>query len=153
MFMFSALVVIATLSYVAYLVVYREKFRAFAQFPTPKKHFILGNSLEMMGVDNTSLLKRLQRWEKNLGEVFLFTIHPFDDGIVFISDPVIAETVSLHQPDRTRVSIYKSVARWIGHRGFFMAPTELSKMYMKPIYHQFHPKYYDRVKPGASDIH
>lgn len=106
---------------------------------------LIHNCLALAGLNMSALLRKLIEWQQEIGEVFLITAHPFDSGAVVVSDPVIAEAVSFHQPDRTRTFIYKSLSRWIGTEGFFLAPTERSKVLLKPIWKAFNLKNLDKV--------
>lgn len=145
MFALIACVVIVLMVWILLHVKHRKRNLAFSKFPTPKKNFLIHNCLQMVGVNNARIIKRIEKWEQQLGEVFLFTIHPFDCGTIFISNPEIAEAVSLHQPDRTRSILYKSVGRWIGKDGFFLSTCEVSKKLLKPLLYNFNPKFHEKV--------
>jgi len=140
-----AVTVIVIMLYVFFKIKYRARNSAFAKFPTPRKRFLLHNSLEMVGLDFVGFFKTFEKFHRELGDVFLLTIHPFDCGTIFINDPVIAEVVSFHQPDRSRSIGYKALGRLIGSDGYFLTSGDKLKSRSKPIKHVVHSRFYEKV--------
>lgn len=151
MFAPLAYLLVALLSYLLFYVTYRRRNSAFATFPTLKKHFMVHNIFSVLPLTLENLLVKMSKWQTKLGEVFLITVHPFHCGIAFVNDPVIAEAVSLHQPDRSRTLVYSTLAPWIGD-GFFLSPLEKSKKLLKPLWVAFNAKNHPRVSEIEGQI-
>jgi hypothetical protein len=151
MFTLIACLVVALLGYFLYNFAYRDKIAAFATFPTLERFFLLHNTLSLLSITPESLFDTLENWQRMLGEVFLITINPFHCGFVLVNDPVVAEAVSLHQPDRSRSFLYLPLAEWIGD-GFFLSRSEKSKKLMKPLWLAFNPKNHDRVRTNIKNF-
>ena len=145
MFAFVACSAIFLLAYVLHHVTFRRRNAAFATLPTKDKYFIMHNSMSLFDVTMTNFIDKVEEWQSKLGEVFLVSLHPFHCGVVHVNDPVVAEAVSLHQPDRSRAFVYKILSQWIG-RGFFLSSLERSKKLQKPLWLAFNPKNYHKVR-------
>jgi hypothetical protein len=145
MFAFCACFVIVMMLYVLYQIKYRKRNEAFATFPTMKKRLLIHNSLEIAGLSLSAIMKKVEVWQRELGEVFLITTNPFDCGTIIVNDPVIAEAVSFHRPDRSNAILYKSTTRWIGKDGFFFAPPKLAAALQKPLWNALSPKNLEKV--------
>lgn len=145
MFLLFALSVTVLILHFLYNFKYGERNAAFAKFPTPKKKDLFRNSINTKTWTLTGIFQKIEQWHDDLGDIFLLTTHPFDCGTIFVSDPEVAEALSLHQPDRSRAISYKSLGRWIGHDGYFLSGGEQLKSRSKPIRHFFNPKFHEKV--------
>lgn len=145
MFLTVALISLALVSLI-YQLKYNRRNVLLSKIPSPKKKVFSHNALEFYGLNAEEIFDKLLLLHRDLGDVFHVTFHPFDDGIVVIADPDIAETLSNHQPDRSRSIIYKALSRWIGTAGFFLSPEPKLRALMKPINRLFHPKFIERVR-------
>lgn len=146
MLVFSVLSAIMLFLLLLYQVVHSRRNLLFSKIPSPKKRFLLHNTLDLLAVNLEDLFKKFEQWHDELGQIYHLTLHPFDCGIFFIGDAKIAEALSLHQPDRSRALAYISVSRWIGADGFLLSSGNQMKNRMKPILNIFTPKSYQRVR-------
>lgn len=142
MWIFGVLLIL----FLLYQIKFGRRMALLSKFPSPKKKFLFHNTLEVLNLNLEEIFQKFQAWHKDLGDIFHITLHPFDCGIIMVTDPKIAEAVSLHQPDRSRSIFYESVARWIGTDGFFLLEEQRCKKRMKPISAKLGPKFYERVK-------
>jgi hypothetical protein len=129
------IIVILALCILLILMLYEVKFSirdaAWSTIPKPKQVFLLNNSLDLLGLNSQEILTRLVDWHRQLGEVFMFIKHPFDCGTVVVSDPLIAEALSYHQPDRSRSFAYDFLSRWIGKDTLFLGSGARLKQKLK----------------------
>lgn len=144
-----SVLVIAPLLFILYQAKYGRRNKLYSKIPSPKKKFLLHNALEMLNLSLKGIFEKFHSWHNDLGDVFHITLNAFDCGIVFIVDPKIAEAVSLHQPDRSRSILYRSLSRWIGDDGFFLSEEKRLKNRMKSINAVFNPKFHERVSTRA----
>jgi hypothetical protein len=129
--------------------IYKVKFsrRDFARstFPQPRSLPLLHNSLEFIGIKSDEIMTKFMQWHDELGEVFLFVKSPFDCGTVMVSDPVIAEVLSFHQPDRSRSSAYSFLSKWIGKDTIFLGSGNRLKQKQRIGLAMLNQKYFPRV--------
>jgi hypothetical protein len=128
---------------------YKRKFgerdAAFVGFPTPNKRFLLHNMLEFFDPSLPEILMKFKKWQDELGDIYLLTLHPLDTGCVIIADHKIGETISFHQPNRFNTQTYKPLSRWVGDNGYLMSGGNRWKTLMKPVLNVYHPKNIERV--------
>lgn len=86
---------------------YSRRFELLAKIPSPKKRFLLHNVLEFWDVGLEKVFKNFEKWQKEYGDVFHFTLYPLDAGTFIVCDVKIAEALSLHKPDRSRSKNYE----------------------------------------------
>jgi hypothetical protein len=122
-------------------------------FPRPQGVPFLHNSLKLLGDRSKDMLGTLTQWRDELGEVFLITRHPFDCGFIVVSDPVVAEAISFHQPDRTRCVGYKALCPWIGENQSFLASGERLKQKIKLPRNALKPKMISSVSLSPCFLH
>lgn len=144
MSLLSALIIIPVL-YLLYQWKYGRRIELFSRIPSPKKKFLIGNSMDFIGKTMEDYFEQFQNWHRDLGEVFHMTFHPFSCGFIFVTDPKIAEAVSVHQPDRSRCLFYQSLSRWIGLDGFFLLPDTKAKIRLKHVANVYNPKFYEKA--------
>lgn len=137
--------VILLLLIVVYQVQYRKRNNLLAKIPSSRKKFLIHNTLELFGLTTDQLLVKFSDWHQELGDIFQFTLHPFDDGAIIVTDTKIAETLSWHQPDRTNSMLYKSLARWIGKNGLVLTSGKVQKNWMKIASTALHPSLFKKV--------
>jgi cytochrome P450 len=142
---FCALLIIAL-----FLLFRIKKYSLISQIPSSKKKFLLHNTFELLGLERCELFKKLESLHADLGDIFHLTFHPFDCGTIFIADYEIAKALSLHQPDRSRSSLYKSLSRWIGSNGLFLASGHQQKSRLKFVLFLLGPKFYPKYKKIAN---
>jgi hypothetical protein len=116
-----------------------------SKIPSPKKIWLFHNTFEIVGLKKCELFKKLETLKTSFGDVFHLTFHPFDCGTIFVTDYETLKVLSLHQPDRTRSVYYKSISRWVGLNGLFLAGGNHQKSRLKFIVFllgsKFHHKY------------
>jgi hypothetical protein len=126
---------IAALTSVFLFVLCKVKFSrrdaAFATFPRPPRIPFFHNLFLVLGEAARNPLETASRVQSELGEVFLITSSIIDSGIVIVADPVVAEAVLLHQPERSRSLFYESIAQWIGKDGYFLSPEKREQKKIK----------------------
>lgn len=147
------ILLIGLLVFVLYRVKYSRRDKLYAKIPSPRKAFLLHNTPAIYRLSTDELFRTLHKWHSELGDVFHITLHKFDDGLIFVSDPKIAEVLSTHQPERSKALLYKPLSRWIGRNGFFLSKGEMLKNKMKIIANVFNVKMYERVSsavPGST---
>jgi hypothetical protein len=128
-----------------YKVKFSRRDLARSTFPQPRSLPLLHNSLEFISVKSHEVMKKFMQWHDELGEVFLFVKSPFDCGTVVVSDPVIAEVLSFHQPDRSRSSSYNFLSQWIGKDTLFLSSGNRLKQKQKIALVMLKPKYFPKV--------
>lgn len=144
--MFAVVVVVL---FLLYQIKYYRRNKLLAQIPSPPKRFLVHNAFDIAGRDLAEIFKTFETWHDDLGDVFQITLHPFDDGVIFISDVKIAEALSMHQPDRKGSMIYTAISRWIGANGFFLESGIKMKTRLKPLMNVFNPKHFERVSRNS----
>jgi hypothetical protein len=111
--------------FAAYKLKFSERDTAFASLPSPSKFFTFKNAVDFLRMDIFDFVfQKIQNYHRELGEVFLLNLHPFDCGLVVIADVDVAEKVSFHQPDRMRCFAYHTVAKLMGE-GLFLSSQKM----------------------------
>lgn len=146
--MFTVIVTSAVpiLIVVIYWIKFARRDNMFSKIPSPKKNFLLHNAAEFLGVSVEEIFKKIEKWHKELGDVYHVTLHPLDCGMIVVADHNIAEALSLQQPDRHRSRFYEAISRWIGADGYFLSPEKELKNQIKPILMATNPKLNERVR-------
>lgn len=112
-----------------------RRYTAWATFPSPRGLPIVNNLLEFIGERGKYPLQKVEKWRRELGEVYLVTIGAFDCGTVVVANPEVAEAILLHQPDRSRSSFYYYLFEWLGKESVFLTSNMKWKQTMKVVNH------------------
>jgi cytochrome P450 family 4 len=97
-----------------YQVKYRHRNSILAKIPAPKKLPILHNALIFYGKSPKAIFDWFQEMSSTLGPVYVFTLEPFDDGTVFVSDPKVAEGILTSQKLLDKGFDYDLLKPWLG---------------------------------------
>lgn len=143
------LLVVVLLLFVFNVVKFSRRSKLFSKIPSAPKTFLLHNAPEMLKLSSDQLLEKFVSWHREFGDVFHFTLHPFDDGVIIVADTRIAEVLSLHQPERRGGILYKGLSRWIGTNGVFLAKGKLFKRKLKLASPVFSAKRFERVSEAT----
>jgi hypothetical protein len=113
---------------------YTERDKAFASFPAQNKLRFFKNVFGFLRSDKSEFsLNIMSEFHNELGEVFLNHYHPFHCGIVVIANPIVAETISFHQPDRSRTTFYQILSKFVGHDGSFLSSGKRMKSFTRTV--------------------
>jgi hypothetical protein len=153
MFLSSAFIVLSFLLYVLYWFKTKHRNYLFSKIPSPKKYFLLHNTPEILGLDQTKLFKKIQYFYSELGDVFHLTFHPLDSGILFVADYEIAKDLSNFQPDRKRSIFYEFLLGWVGTEGAFFASKSVMKSKLKFIKYVLNQKFHQNYLKIAKQHH
>lgn len=146
MILFVAAFVVLLSVVAIYWINFARRDELLSKISSPRKHFLLHNAMEFLGVSLEDVFKKIERWHEEIGEVFHVTLHPFDCGMIVVANPRIAEAISIHQPDRHRSRFYEAIARWIGATGYFLSREKQLKSQIKPMMMATNPKFNERVR-------
>ncbi|CRK87607.1 CLUMA_CG001403, isoform A [Clunio marinus] len=85
------------------------------KIPSPKKHPLVHNSLELYGKSLKEVFEWLENTKSTLGSVYHLTFHPFDYcDIIIVSDVKIVEDFLSSQKILKKASFYDFMNSWLG---------------------------------------
>ena len=113
MFLITILILIVT-GIFCYHLKYGHRNKLLETIPAPKRLPIVHNALEFIGKSPRELFVWFEQMNKKLGNIFLATFDPFDDGAIFISDPKIAEIILTSQIHLEKSVDYDMMKSWLG---------------------------------------
>ena len=105
---------LVTALYFWYQVKYRHRNLLLAKLPAPKRTFIFHHTLLLIGKSPKEIFDVGLEMKTDYGSVFAFTLNPFDDGTVIVSDPKIAEVIMKSQKLLDKGLNYDPIRRWLG---------------------------------------
>lgn len=108
---FSSLVITIWLCYQAK---YKQRNSLLARIPAPKKLPIIHHALHFYGKSPKQTFDWLEEMNLTLGSVYVFTLEPFDDGTLIVSDPKVAEGILSSQKWLDKGYDYDLIKPWLG---------------------------------------
>jgi cytochrome P450 family 4 len=98
-----------------------------SKIPSPKKLPLIHNAWNFRASSSDTILDELDSWTRQLGSVFHFTFYPFHAGMIFVSDPEIANQLLLNIHDPVKLSVYHFLKRWLGNGLFSSTGAQYKK--------------------------
>jgi cytochrome P450 len=92
----------------------------YSSFPSRKKNFLLGNSLDFLGKSSSQFLKTFEDLKKELGPVFHVSFSSFDNGHVLVCDTKVIETIFSSLKFKNKSADYNVFANWLGEGTFVL---------------------------------
>jgi cytochrome P450 family 4 len=105
---------LAVLIAALYQIKYRHRNKLLAKLPALKRLPILHNSLWFIGKPPKEIFNWINDTRDKLGQVYLFTLDPFDNGSVVVSDPIVSEAILKSQKVLTKGNVYNFITPWLG---------------------------------------
>jgi cytochrome P450 family 4 len=92
---------------------YQRRDQLLTKIPSSNKLFLVHNSLEFYGKSQAEMFQIFEEKRKTLGPVYNITLGLFDDGIIVVSDPKIAEEILSKSKFMNKGHIYNVLKSWI----------------------------------------
>lgn len=88
--------------------------RLLYKVPAPKRWPLIHNIPELIGKSPRELFIWFEEAKNKLGQVYVCTFEPFDDGSYILSDPKIAEALLTSSKNLKKSNDYDMMKNWLG---------------------------------------
>lgn len=113
MFIVITIILIISLA-VWYQTKYGYRNGLLAKIPAPGKYFLFHNAFEFIGKSPKQLFDWIEIMSNKLGPVYQFTLDPFDNGTVVVSNVKVAEGILSSQKLIDKGDDYELLKSWLG---------------------------------------
>jgi cytochrome P450 family 4 len=113
MFLFLLLVLVIFVIF-WYQVNYGHRNDLMAKIPSPRSYPLIRNTLEFYGKSPKDMFNMTRMLHLSLGKIYQITLHPFDNALVFVSDPKMAEAILSSQKILDKSEDYDLMKGWLG---------------------------------------
>lgn len=93
---------------------YGKRNEFLAKIPAPKRWPLIHHVPEFIGKSPLELFNWFEEAKEKLGQVYVITFEPFDDGSIIIADPKIAEAVLTSSKHLQKSNDYDMMKNWLG---------------------------------------
>lgn len=85
-----------------------------AKIPAPKRWPLIHHVPQFLGKSPLELFDYFEETKNKLGQIFILTFDPFDDGAIIVSDPKVAEAVLTSSKHLKKSNDYEMMKNWLG---------------------------------------
>jgi cytochrome P450 family 4 len=129
---------------------YGHRNKLLAKIPAPRRWPLIHHIPEFIGKSPLDLFNWFEKTKEKLGQVYVITFEPFDDGSVIVSNPNVAEAILTSSKHLRKSVDYDMMTNWLGD-GLLISTGNKWRQRRKVLTSAFHFQILDKFMDVMND--